>query len=213
MDGDVYVCVGVWLIDRKLEWYDVAGEEEARLARFAKIVVLRHMYTVTDLEDDPLAFPVALADEIREECEERIDGAVCSVQLVEELAMDGVCTVKFRRDADAHAAVRLMHGRWFDGRRVEASIYDGSFPLPKAKRPTFMTSEQREDEERLAAFSEWIERDGRACDTDERDDDTDERDDGTDESGNDTDESGSDTSKRDSDTDGDGEKNTSEDDK
>ncbi len=141
---------------RKLEWFEEDAEaiakEEAKLARWAKIVVLKNMYTTEELEADPLGFPVQLSDEIVEECQERLGIEECSVQLVEELP--GVCTLKFKSDLEALAAIKLMHGRWFDGRRVEASIYDGSIALPKKKSTTVAL----EDEEaRLEQFSKFIE--------------------------------------------------------
>jgi HIV Tat-specific factor 1 len=140
---------------RKLEWFDedaeAAAKEEAKLARWAKIVVLKNMFTAAEVEADPLGFPVELSDEIREECQERLGIEECSVQLVEE--QPGSCTVKFKSELEALAVVKLMHGRWFDGRRVEATLYDGSFALPKKKLLT-----QTEDEEaRLEQFSKYIE--------------------------------------------------------
>ena len=140
-----------------MEWFDedaeAAAKEEAKRARWAKIVVLKNMFTAAELEADPLGFPVQLSDEIVEECQERLGIEECSVQLVEE--QPGVCTVKFKSELEAVAAVKLMNGRWFDGRRVEATIYDGSFALPKKKLATATAAD--DEEARLEQFSKFIE--------------------------------------------------------
>lgn len=147
---------------RKLEWFDeeaeAAAKEIAKRARWAKIVVLKNMYTPAELEADPLGFPVQLADEIIEECQERLGIDECSVQLVENEALPGGCTVKFKSELEAAAAVKLMDGRWFDGRRVEASIYDGSFALPKKTSTPAAVDEDQET--RLEQFSRFIEEQG-----------------------------------------------------
>ena len=146
---------------RKLEWFDEEGEaqarEAARLARFSKILVLRNMYRPEELQQDPLEFPIQLSDEIREECEEKLGIAECSVQVVEDKAEEGICTVKFKTEIEAQMAAKLMNGRLFAGLRVSATIYDGSFPLPKKQHRISKTEDEDEKQARLDAFSQFIE--------------------------------------------------------
>lgn len=114
------------------------------------------MYRPEELEESPLEFPIQLTEEILEECEEKLGISDCSVQVVEEKADEGMCTIKFKTAIEAQATAKLMNGRLFAGLRVSATIYDGSFPLPKIKRNT-TTSEDPDEQLRLEAFSKFIE--------------------------------------------------------
>lgn len=118
------------------------------------------MYRPEELHQDPLEFPIQLADEIREECEEKLGIVDCSVQVIEDRAEEGLCTVKFKSDIEAKAASRLMNGRLFAGMRVSALIYDGSFPLPKKQQKASKTGDEDEEQARLDAFSKFIENEG-----------------------------------------------------
>ena len=91
------------------------------------------MYRPEELAESPLDFSMQLAEEISEECEARLGVTDCSVQVVEEKADEGMCTVKFNTSIEAQAASKLMNGRLFAGLKVSATIYDGSFSLPKSK--------------------------------------------------------------------------------
>lgn len=155
---------------------EAAAKEEAKQARWAKILILKHMYTPQELEADPLEFPLQLAEEITEECQERLGIESCSVKLIEDRAEEGLCSVKFKSDLEALAAQKLMNGRYFDGRRVEATIYDGSFALSQPK-----TVAAEDEEARLERFSRFIE--GRESDNEdsERDDENEDGSDGEDE--------------------------------
>ena len=147
-----------------MEWFDEEGEaqarEAARQARFSKILVLRHMYRPEELKDDPLEFPIQLSEEISEECEEKLGISDCSVQVIEEKAEEGMCTVKFKSDIEAQAAAKLMNGRLFAGMRVSATIYDGSFPLPKKQIYKASKTGEEDEQARLEAFSKFIENGG-----------------------------------------------------
>lgn len=111
------------------------------------------MYRPEELTES-LDFPLQLAEEIAEECEEKLGVTDCSVQLIEERAEEGMCTVKFKKAIEAQLALKLMNGRFFAGQRVMASIYDGSFPLPKRKTTR---NEDPDEQARLEAFSAFIE--------------------------------------------------------
>lgn len=112
------------------------------------------MYRPAELQESPLEFPIQLTEEIVGECEEKLGVSDCSVQIVEERAEEGMCTVKFKSAIEAQAAAKLMNGRFFAGLRVSATIYDGSFPLPKKTKPV---SSAVDEEARLEAFSAFIE--------------------------------------------------------
>ncbi|KAJ1331536.1 HIV Tat-specific factor 1 [Microdochium nivale] len=111
-------------LDAKLaDWDDddpYGGQLETN-ARRDRVVVLRHMFTLAELQEDPAAL-LDIKEDIRDECSKL--GVVTNVVLY-DLEVDGVASVKFK-DADAaEACVSLMDGRAFDGRTVRASIATG----------------------------------------------------------------------------------------
>ncbi|KAI1188206.1 hypothetical protein F5B17DRAFT_396416 [Nemania serpens] len=87
----------------------------------ARTVILRHMFTLRELEEDPAAL-LDIKEDIRDECAKL--GAVTNVVLY-DLEQDGVASVKFKTPEAAAACVDLMDGRAFDGRTVRAAIASG----------------------------------------------------------------------------------------
>ncbi|RKP12348.1 hypothetical protein BJ684DRAFT_11613, partial [Piptocephalis cylindrospora] len=149
-------------LERKLNWQDEEDEEvraaSKKAKRYSKIVVLVHMFTLKELDDDPeLLFD--LKEDIQEECAKL--GEVAGVAVYDQME-DGVCSVRFKSPESALACVKVMNGRFFGGRRVEASIYDGSRKLHRAQERN-----TGEEARRLDAFSDWIEGFG----SDDEDDD------------------------------------------
>ncbi|KAI1113674.1 hypothetical protein F5Y14DRAFT_207757 [Nemania sp. NC0429] len=87
----------------------------------ARTVVLRHMFTLRELEEDPAAL-LDIKEDIRDECAKL--GAVTNVVLY-DLEPDGVASVKFKTPEAAAACVDVMDGRAFDGRTVRATFASG----------------------------------------------------------------------------------------
>lgn len=154
-------------MSRKLEWStdDSRSPEETaamlaeqrRQAKYARIVVLRGMFRLQEALDDP-AFVLDLKSELLAECERL--GEVTAIHVLVGVE-DGVCTVKFREREAAAACLRLMQGRYFDGRRIRVSLYDGSFSLKEHKRGGSEDEGQGEgEEERLDKFGAWLEKHG-----------------------------------------------------
>ena len=52
--------------------------------------------------------------------------------------------------------LQVMNGRWFDGRQVEAEIYDGKVRYKKAKGGT-AGDEATDEAARLEKFTAWLE--------------------------------------------------------
>ncbi|KAI1143401.1 hypothetical protein F5Y05DRAFT_151856 [Hypoxylon sp. FL0543] len=90
-------------------------------ARRDRVVVLRHMFTLKELEEDPAAM-LEIKEDIREECSKL--GPVTNVVLY-DLEEEGIASVKFKTPEAAEACVNLMDGRAFDGRTVRATIATG----------------------------------------------------------------------------------------
>lgn len=130
-------------------------------SRFEKIVILKHMFTLKELEEDPSAV-LDIKEDIRDECSKL--GDVTNVVLYDK-EPDGVVTVRFADPGAAMQCVRVMDGRFFGGTRVDAYISDGSekFKKTNEKRAALEDMAERgvdvEDEEqrRLDEFGTWLE--------------------------------------------------------
>ncbi|CAK7206392.1 hypothetical protein SEUCBS139899_009184 [Sporothrix eucalyptigena] len=101
-----------------------------RNSKWDKVVVLKHMFTLSELEEDPAAL-LDIKEDIREECSKL--GDVTNVVLF-DLEAAGIVSVKFKTVDAAAACVRLMGGRAFDGRIVEASLATGREKYKKSKK-------------------------------------------------------------------------------
>ncbi|KKA29534.1 hypothetical protein TD95_003560 [Thielaviopsis punctulata] len=104
------------------DWDDDYLEDKPVVkARFEKTVILSHMFTLQELEEDPSAI-LDIKEDIRDECSKL--GTVTNVVLF-DLEAEGIVSVKFKEIEAAHACVRMMHGRNFGGQVVEASLATG----------------------------------------------------------------------------------------
>ncbi|KAJ3517572.1 hypothetical protein NM208_g14686 [Fusarium decemcellulare] len=119
-------------LDAKLaDWDDdipYAGQAEST-SKWDKLVILRHMFTLEELEEDPAAL-LEIKEDIREECAKL--GTVTNVVLFDQ-EPEGIVSVKFKEAESALACIKLMHGRSFDGRTVEAFLATGKEKFKKSK--------------------------------------------------------------------------------
>ncbi|KAF8881545.1 hypothetical protein CPB85DRAFT_1378315 [Mucidula mucida] len=128
------------------EWNDEDGfgpslePEETVAPKTSRAVVLKHIgrHLLLDLKED-----------VRDECSSL--GEVTNVVLYDK-EEDGIMTVKFRDPVSAQACVLRMNGRFFSGRRIEASLYFGK----QRFRRSGTGDEEGTEEERLAAFSQFL---------------------------------------------------------
>ena len=102
----------------------------ARNPKWDKVVVLKHMFTLAELDEDPAAL-LDIKEDIREECAKL--GEVTNVVLFDQEAA-GIVSVKFKAAESALACVRMMGGRAFDGRIVEATLATGHEKYQKSKK-------------------------------------------------------------------------------
>merc|ERR1712232_947588 len=91
-----------------------------------RIIVLKHMYSLEEATSEGSDFYKELADEIQEECAKI--GQVMKVTPIQRHKQGIVC-VKFKTSSEAEECIRVMDGRFFAGRTVEASFYDGRSDL------------------------------------------------------------------------------------
>eukprot|EP00930_Biecheleria_cincta_P056233 TRINITY_DN42393_c0_g1_i1.p1 TRINITY_DN42393_c0_g1~~TRINITY_DN42393_c0_g1_i1.p1 ORF type:complete len:604 (-),score=175.50 TRINITY_DN42393_c0_g1_i1:55-1833(-) len=91
-----------------------------------KIIILKHMFSFEEAAKEGKDFYVELTEEVKAECEKI--GQVVRVTPLEHHKQGIVC-VKFKTSWEAEECIRVMDGRYFDGRTVEASFYDGKTDL------------------------------------------------------------------------------------
>ncbi|KAI0997851.1 hypothetical protein K3495_g10339 [Podosphaera aphanis] len=115
---------------RLADWSD---DDESNVAsgssKWDKVVILKHMFTLDELADDPAAI-LDIKEDIRDECSKL--GDVTNVSLY-DLEEDGVASVRFSSPEAARACVALMNGRSFSGQHVIAYISDGKEQFRKSR--------------------------------------------------------------------------------
>jgi HIV Tat-specific factor 1 len=103
-----------------LSWSDGDGPvKEAALC----IVVLKNMFDPQTLANGGDAALGELRADIDEGLE-MVDGEVRKVTVFKRHP-EGVVLVRFTDPVHAEECVRVMRGRWFDGRRIDAQLWDG----------------------------------------------------------------------------------------
>ena len=131
-------------LDAKLaDWSDDEPSTlpmESKSSKWSKVVILRHMFTLEELEEDPAAL-LEIKEDIREECEKL--GEVTNVVLYDQ-EKDGIVSIKFKKVDAAAACVELMDGRSFGGQTVEAFIATGRERFKKTKNKD---NEEDEDDD------------------------------------------------------------------
>lgn len=109
-------------------------------------VIIKNCFDPKEALED-VYFYEDLKNAFKEECEKKC-GEVESVKVFERNP-EGVIAVKFARGYDAEKCIELMHGRWFDGRKLHAEFYDGI--------SDYFVEEKDEDKEaRDRKWAEWL---------------------------------------------------------
>ncbi|KAI5120978.1 hypothetical protein M0805_006650 [Coniferiporia weirii] len=149
-------------MQKKLEDWDSgdefgpsAGPQEKSTAvnKNNRVVVLKHMFTLKQLKEDATLL-LDLKEDVREECSTL--GEVTNVVLYDE-EPEGVMTVKFRDPISAQACILKMQGRFFDGRRVEAALYNGKNRFKRSGTHDDVDGEGDAAEKmRLDEFANWL---------------------------------------------------------
>ena len=114
-------------------------------------VIIKHMFTLDEMFSDP-NFRVELEEDVEAECGKF--GAVDKVKVF-TTNPEGVVSVRFKDGGDAQKCVTAMKGRWFGGRQLEASLWDGFTNFAKAG----LESTEEDEAKRLKAFGDELEGD------------------------------------------------------
>ncbi|KDR75919.1 hypothetical protein GALMADRAFT_248714, partial [Galerina marginata CBS 339.88] len=119
----------------------------------SRVVVLKHMFSLEELAEDA-SLLLDLKEDVREECSAL--GEVTNVVLY-DLEKDGVMTVKFKDPIAAQACILKMDGRFFDKRRIEATLFSGKqrFKRSGTGEDTGGDGEEAE-KKRLDDFAQWL---------------------------------------------------------
>ncbi|KAI0630200.1 hypothetical protein C8Q77DRAFT_247934 [Trametes polyzona] len=166
------------------EWDDEDGfgpsitEEDKMNAmnKHGRVVVLKYMFTLQELEEDS-SLLLDLKDDVREECSTL--GEVTNVVLYDE-EPDGIMTVKFKDPLSAQACVLVstvptlvsadplkvtsqkMNGRFFAGRRIEASLYAGRQRFRRSGHGDTLGDGDENEKKRLDEFAKWLMEEGKS---------------------------------------------------
>lgn len=119
--------------------------------RSSKSVILKHMFTIAELEEDEHASKDILLD-TREEAEKL--GDVVRVSLFDK-EPQGIITLQFKKAAAAQECAKQWNGRFYGGRTVVAAVTDGSETFRQTTPITHVGDNK--DDERLEKFGEWLE--------------------------------------------------------
>jgi HIV Tat-specific factor 1 len=133
---------GQTVVREALGWQDEDDDLAARRRTAVRIVVLLNVF-------DGSVPGVDYAG-IQADMEEGL-GACGVVErvVVFERSLDGAVLGRFRDGIGARRTIDIMHGRWYDGRKISAEYYDGV--------TDYRVGEREEDrEEREIAWEEWL---------------------------------------------------------
>ncbi|KAF1816960.1 hypothetical protein P152DRAFT_453563 [Eremomyces bilateralis CBS 781.70] len=143
------------MISKLADWSDdeelVAPNQTT--SKTSKTVVLKHMFTLDELEEDPAAI-LDIKEDIRDECSKL--GNITNVVLFDK-EPEGIATIRYTDTESAEACVKVMHGRHFGGRQVIAYIAQGNEKFHKTPNRG-LGFDDEDEEERLEEFGEWLEK-------------------------------------------------------
>ncbi|HYE75823.1 MAG TPA: hypothetical protein VEF04_20940, partial [Blastocatellia bacterium] len=119
------------------------------------IVVIKSMFVPEELEKGGAEAIVELEQEL-------VEGLSSLCPIGDEIKKitifkshpDAVILVRFKDAILAQECVQLMNGRFFDGRKIEASLWDG---VTEYAPKDDVVARMAEQAKRMEAFDEWLE--------------------------------------------------------
>ncbi|MES1922951.1 hypothetical protein MHBO_004482 [Bonamia ostreae] len=134
---------------RELCWDDAEEEELAGRAKL-RIVILKPMFVLKEVQksENLESFYDDLGKEVGLECE-REAGSIEKLTVFEGSG-EGAIAVKFKLATSAARCISVMNGRFFAGRKIECSYFDGTdYRVDKEET-------EQEREQRIAEFGKWL---------------------------------------------------------
>jgi HIV Tat-specific factor 1 len=135
------------------DWDDDDPATAQQTSKHDKVVILKHMFTLAELDEDPAAI-LDIKEDIREECSKL--GQVTNVVLFDK-EQAGVASVRFSTVDSALACVQVMNGRHFGGQTIEAHIATGKERFKKSSDASYLDDNEGEEKARLDGFGSWLE--------------------------------------------------------
>lgn len=133
------------MIRKLAEWSDdedeVAKETFVPKNQWAKIAIVKHAFTLKELEDDKDARADIQAD-MRDEGEKH--GKVTNV-VIYDLEPEGIVTIRFEDVDSAESFIKACDGRSFDGRKLIVTAAQSN-PKGKFKKSARYLNEEEEEE-------------------------------------------------------------------
>lgn len=120
-------------------------------SRSDKVVVLKHVFTLLELTEDPELREDIMLD-MREDAEKHGDIKNITIFDQEE---DGVVTIRFSNAMAAQACANAFDGRGYAGRSLSATISTGEEKFKKSFKKD--TDKEAEEAKRLEEYSKYIE--------------------------------------------------------
>ena len=133
--------------EKMLDWK--LNRKEEAVSKSDRVVILKNMFDVNEFEEDPVAI-TEIKEDLKVECEKF--GIVKKV-IVFDRHPDGVCSVAFKTAEGASKCQASLNGRWFGGKSVVASIWDGNTDYQ-------IEETDREREERLKKWENYLDSSG-----------------------------------------------------
>lgn len=138
-------------LNRKLAaWSDNEEEVAETFApkknKWAKVVIIKHAFTLEELDEDAGAY-LEIKEDMRTEAEKH--GSVTNVTLFDKEEA-GIVTVRFREFESAEEFRDAVHGRAYAHRKLEATIGEEKPRFKKSARGEEPDSEEEERLEKIA---------------------------------------------------------------
>lgn len=132
--------------------------------RWDKVVILKHVFTLEEFAPPEGDDNKTNKSEVRQEIEEDIQSGAEEIGPVAKMIFfdaepEGVVSIKFEYKEDAERCVKVMNGRYYSGRRLEAEAYDGRArykTLEQIKKQA-KTDVDEDESQRLERFGKWLE--------------------------------------------------------
>lgn len=134
---------------KKLEWFD--PQEGKQNEAMKKTVIIEHLFDPFEIASDP-SLSLDIKEDLMDECSKL--GTVTSI-IIYEKSQQGFASVKFSDEISAFACVQKMHNRFYDKKRLVASIM-----TPELKQILKQEHQKRDsvtDQQRLEHFGQWLE--------------------------------------------------------
>ena len=91
-------------LEKRLEWVENDQESQKKKSKMAKMVVLRHMFTLEELQQDPTLL-LDLKQDVRDECNRF--GQVTNV-LLYDLEPEGIMSVRFKDASSVDLCIKVF---------------------------------------------------------------------------------------------------------